>query len=562
MMYFDLFVYLFVILVGLYIVINFKNLTRYDAMILATSAIILLIIVYQYKKTNLKEHFTTNTNTSTDLETILNNYELMNTEEDITGIQNRLIVYLTIYNKVSFDNMGKTWYNIATIKKDGTCEKDNNTLFNFELAPVFSRLTGLYLGNNRIIGPLSSSLGIQFHNTYTIMLACKHGNLLVHDQNDEIELLKLYANSSNNNGISLYIQRNSLQNNNNTQTGNLLFQYANVFPYDCKVDPSHNYINFDKDTLTFYFIVKDTDNIRVLMMTETSNVIYPILKFTVSNTDINFSNKEMGINRLLNWNGSMYSFAVYDRALSDENVSGLYAHCMSEYLKNIDPNFNQMIDQYNNTINMLKTLGKCPYDKITCDSCGSVTKWNDPTQIVNAPLNCKKAISNFCQNNPTHSLCKCWDTASTLYNTDNCKLYRKMFSDDQTINYDDLTAEEIEYIKKKFGLIYPHECPSLVDKPKYIQNNYPKYDWDKLKVSLENENSPHNPNKNKNSFDPDEDKHDFSVTDYIQKDPNINKPVTLPAVLQENIKQTKINSTTLPSQDSFFTKFMKVILPS
>jgi hypothetical protein len=463
--------------------------SKNDMIILIVAAIALLLIAIQSSVfTNLNlEHFSTDVSSfgEIDIDSALQKFKKMDAEEDITDIQNRLMVYLTVFNNRSFNNMGRIWNNIAALKQDGTCENNDNSIYSFELAPVFNRKSGLYLGNNRCIGPYSNALNIQFHNTFTIVVVCKHGNLLVDDKNSEIELLKLYANSPNNNGVSLYIQKGSLKNDNNTQTGTLLFQYANHDPLVCKVDKDHGYINFDRDILTFYYIVKDTDNVRVLMMNENSNSIQQILKFTITNTDVTFSNKEMIINRLLNWNGNIFNFAIYDRSLSDEQVSNFYTHVMNEYLKNIDPNFMAMLSQYNEALGMIQSLTKCPYDKTVCDSCTSVKKWCDMNQVMTSTAQCKKAINDFCSNNTSHPLCKCWDTSSSLYNTESCRMYRSLYSGERTSCLEGLTAEDLEYIKNKYGLISPHECPTAIKKPDFIKNTYQKYDWNKLKVYMD-----------------------------------------------------------------------------
>lgn len=610
MLYFSLFIYIFVILVGLYLVLHIKKLSKYDISILGIATVVLLLYACQcQQQSTYKEHFS-----NIDVENVLEKYKQMDLEEDISDIQNKLVVYLTVFNKTSFNNMGKTWNNIAKIKTDGTCDAGDNSSFTFEMAPVFSRRNGLYLGNNRMVGPLSSAIGIQFHNTFTIVFACKHGNLLVDHQNSEIELIKLYANSPNNNGLSLFIQKGSVQNDNNTQTGTLMLQYANTDPHICKVDKDHSYINFDKDILTFYYIVKDTDNVRVLMMNENSNVIVQILKFTITNTDINFSNKEIVINRLLNWNGNMFNTAVYDRALSDEQVSNFYTHCMNEYLKNIDPNFIKMLDQYNDTLRVLRDLLKCPYDKTVCEACQSVTKWSDITQVLSSPLQCKKSINDFCANNTINPLCKCWDTSSSIYKTENCRIYRSIFSGERTSAFESLTAEDLDYIKNKYGLIYPHECPTLIKKPNFIQNTYQKYDWNKLKVYLDTNDRSTGPDRKIRNVYPDEDdkdnensdewtnrhikvhgidqsqvnNHDLSVTNYFKTDPQLNKDISSTPMMQQSkmildqakseqkqqlngstglinnqpVKLTQVQDPiTLPKQDTFFTKFMKVVIP-
>jgi hypothetical protein len=637
MLYFNTFIFIFVILISIYLILNFKILSPYDITLLSISTIVLLLATLEVlipKKKNI-EKFASSTDVSTlDIPTILAKYKKMDSEENITEIQTNLNSYLTVFNKTSFNNMGKIWFNISNIKQDGTCHDSDNSKFTFDLSPIFTRTNGIYLGNNRIIGPLSNALNIQFHNTYTIVFACKHGNLQVDNKNEEIELLKLYANSPNNNGITMYIEKGTLDTDNNTQVGTLMFQYANYPPYRCKVDKDHNFINLDKDTLTFYFIIKDTDNVRVLMMAEGASRIYLILKFNISNIDITFSNKELILNRLLNWNSTIYNFAIYDRALIDEQVINFYSHIMAEYIKNLDPNFNTMLTQYNDSIGLIQSLLKCPYDKTVCTNCSSVKSWCDTNQVMNSSSQCRKSINDYCANNTANPLCKCWDTSSVIYNTDNCKLYRSIFSGEKKSSFDVLNPEDLEYIKGKYGLIWPHECPTTITKPKFIENTYNKYDWNKLKVYLDPNDKKTGPDGNealdkarqdqlkkddqnyndsvdwenrkiKEAANPEiiaaaklvagnADKN-YAVTNYYKDDPNLQetqKILTEAQKEQANLfdstkgmqiynqyKKENTNSTvknivqptsqvsdkisdTLPKSDTFFNKFMKVMLPT
>lgn len=525
MSYLNVFVILFVILISIYLIVNIRFFKPIDIGILFIATLVLLLTVITTNNDKPKETFVDNISTIESIDKL----NPISIEENITDIASRLVIYLTVFNKKSFNNIGKMWNNISNIKPDGTCPESDNK-FTFELAPVYNRKTGLYLGNNRIICPYSNAFNIQFHNTYTLLFVCKHGNLLVDNKNNEIEIFKMYANSPNNNGLSLFIQKGSLQNNNNTQTGSLMFQYANNEPLMCKVDKEHTYINFDKDVLTFYYIIKDTDNVRILMMNEKSNRIFQILKFNITNTDVTFSNKEAIINRLLNWNGNLFSFAVFDRAISDEYVSVVYTHILNEYIRNIDANYSGVLNKYNDIIALLKSITKCPFPNPICNTCNTVKNWTDITQIVNSTTQCKKAINDYCANNVTHPLCKCWDTTSAAYNGETCRTYRQLFSGDKKEScIDTLTNDDIEFIKNKYGFIYPSECPKVIKEPKLIKNSYDTYDWNKLKVDSDDtrirsvyqidENLDEKQYEDKFIKKPG----DFTVRNFIREDKNLNK---------------------------------------
>lgn len=474
-------VYIFIVLVAAYIAVGFFKVPNFDILIIAFSLVVLVATMirgHMLASKKVVEKFESPDVSTMDLKPI----EL---EEDISNIKNRLVVYTTAFNKNSYNENGNAWLNLAVTKNDGTCDTESsNSIFNFELPPVYSRRSGFYFGNNRLVGPYCNALNIQFHNTFTIVLACKHGNLLVDNTNNEIEFMKLYANSPNNNGMSMYIQKGSLKNVNNVQMGNLMFQYSSRDAFQCKLNQNHDKISFEKDVLTFYFIIKDTDHIRVAMMTEKNTNVDQILKFAVENSDVTFSNKEMVLNRLKNWNGNVYALAIYNAALSDDDITGVYSHLVSEYMKYVNPNFIGMIKQYNDTLALLNKFISCPYDKAVCNTCSTVNKWNSMEQVIGASADCKNAINQFCMANMNHSLCKCWNNQNAAYNSDSCKMFRGIFTDKNSF-LDGLSQSDIDYIMSKYGLIRPSDCPKDIKKPDFLKNKYAKYDYEKLKVYLD-----------------------------------------------------------------------------
>lgn len=482
-------IYIFIVLVSAYITIGFYKVPSFDVLIIAFALIVLIAtMIYGHlmKKTTVQENFMATPPVDSSLTYSLDLYKPISLEEDISKIQNKLTVYTTAYNKDSFNENGNTWLNIASQKSDGTCDTStSNSMFTFELPPVYSRKSGFYLGNNRIIGPLSNAFKIQYHNTFTFIIACKNGNLLVGNKNDEIELFKFYANSSNNNGLCMYIQKDSLKNENNVQTGNLMFQYAAREPSQCTLNLNDDKINFEKDILTFYIVVKDTDHITISTMDEKSNQIKSLLTFAVENTDINFSNKEFVINRLRNWNGNIFSLGVYNAALTSEDIINYYTHTMGEYSKYSNANFIDMIQQYNDTLEMLNKFMRCPYSQSVCTSCSTVNKWNDMSQVLGASSQCRQSINEFCMANINHPLCKCWNNQNAQYKTDTCNMFRGIFNNDKNSFFDTLTQDDIDYIMSKYGLIKPEDCPKAITKPGFLKNKYSEYDYNKLKIYLD-----------------------------------------------------------------------------
>lgn len=458
----------FVLIVIVYILTNKKKINTLDVSLLLVSIVALSWKQFTYKP--LVEKFAEVPET---LSTLLSTLQPIDDEEDFKPIAKNLLMYYTTYNSISHTYGTKIWRNVIDTTSTKSGDLQCNTSMYFDLLPSFSRVSGFTLGPNKLTGPYSNTLGINYRGQYSIMLVFKHGNL----RNDatalnKIELIKLWANSPNNNGVSLYIEPGSLNVENNTQFGKLMFQYADYSPVHCKISESDESLPIENNVLCFIFIVKDNDKVKVLYLTEKSNTILTLAEFNVSTTDITFSNKEIFINRFNNWNANMFNFGIYKTALSDVSISNVYEHIKNIYLKTIDPNYKPIVDTYNETIRKLNKYIQCPFDEKTCKTCKDVIEWNDINQIMNSSSQCRKAISEFCKKNQSHSFCKCWNTKSEQYKSTNCKILRSMFENDKMTC---LTHNEILDMTK--------ECNKQVDETGL--NYASDYTFDKVRVKYD-----------------------------------------------------------------------------
>ena len=417
----------FVLIVIVYILTNKKQINSLDASLLLVS-----IVALSWKQMTYKPLIEKYLEVPETLSTLLNTLKPIEDEEDFKPISKNLLMYYTTYNSISHTYGTKIWRNVIDTTATQSGEIQCNSSMYFDLLPSFSKIAGFTMGPNKLTGPYSNTLGINYRGQYSLMLIFKHGNL----KNDatvsnKIELVKLWANSPNNNGISMYIEPGSLDVVNNTQFGKLMFQYADYSPVHCKISETDELLPIDSNVLCFLFIIKDNDKIKIQYMTEKSNTIITLAEFNVATTDVTFSNKEMFINRFNNWNANIFNFGIYKVALSDVNISNVYQHIMNLYLKTIDPNYKPIVDTYNETIDKLNKYIQCPFDEKTCIACKDVVEWNDINQVLSASSNCKKAISSFCKQNTSHSFCKCWNTESPEYNSTNCKVLRSLFENDK-----------------------------------------------------------------------------------------------------------------------------------
>jgi hypothetical protein len=530
-----------------YMFICRNSITYIDASILIVSIIVFLYTLYSKKNTD--EHFADPLQSLSlqDTKTNINTLKPISLDEDYSNITPYCTVYLTIFNKNSYPENDNEWINVAYQEKEGEdCTlKGNRKIYRFENLPVFSKRSGLLLGTNRLYGPYSNMLGISLQSTFTIFFTCKHGDFMPNNEK-EVELLKLYANSNNNNGIALFIQRNSIEINNNIQYGNLLLKFIdNDDVYQCKLKSDDTSMSFDKLNMSLYFIVKEVDKIRILYMIGGVNTIYQLAMINIKETNATFSNKEMIINRFQNWKGNMYNFGILPEAISDNTVTDIYSHCYSEYLKATNEDFIKLSNDYNSILDFLKKFKECPYNDDVCKTCNTITKWNDMNEIMSAPPSCKESINEFCKVNTKHELCKCWDQSYPGYQTDSCKMYKSIFTPQSRI-YDNITNDDILYIKDKYTLISPADCPKPVVQQqtscineKLLKNTYSDYDFEKIKIDpdyLKKVTSKNNKINSPYEFEDTSNKKQISSAFDTEKDQNITKDPPIPFVLKGNEK--------------------------
>lgn len=467
----------FIILVIMYMVANWKTLVYLDVIMLALGVSVLFLTIFRSK--GHVEFFAQGGDPT--------QFQPISMEEDYDAIVPKYSVYLTMFNKSSYPESGNEWINVAYKEPLEECKRVNNKKFVFENTPIFSKKGGIMMGSNRLFGPYSNNLNVSLQSTFTIYFTCKHGDF-VPNTRSEIELLKLYANSSDNNGLAFFIEGNSIAINNNVQTGNLKFKFTDTeVSTTCLLNAADTSFTFDKINMSMYFIVKDVDKIRILYMVGGSSTINQIALINIQETSSTFSNKELIINRFQNWKGSLYQFGIIPEAVSDNTVSNIYAHSYSEYQKVTNQNYLNLTNDYNTILDQLKNYTNCPYDQTVCSTCNTVTKWNDMNQVIASPIECKDAINTFCKINTKHPLCKCWDTTYSGYQTDSCKLYRNIYSPQGRI-YDNITQDDLMYIKEKYNLLKLEDCPKTTTvgggcvNEKIIKNTYTEYDFEKLKI--------------------------------------------------------------------------------
>ena len=518
----------------LYIAYQCKTVDVLDTLLIATSLVVLISLSF-----SSKSYFETFTESS---------FNKIQIQEDVTDLNKSCVLYTTGFTDKSYNPTNTD----LTLWKSAINAEHN---LKFNNPPLFSNENGFYLGNNTITGPDCNKLGIDFMSVYTILIVCKHGNLPDSNAND-IELLKLYATSENSpNGLTLSIKANTLTNVNNVQVGSLQLAYADQPASPCLVhNSSDSLINFDRDVLTFYFLVKENTTFKIKTITEANPSIVKVFEYQPNNSNVTFANNNMRINRLANWNANIYTFAVFNQGLTDDDITQTYNHIMVEYMKYRDPSFKNVIMTYNNTVDTIQNITKCPFNSTVCNNCQMVHKWYDINNVMSSSQQCKTSINDFCTSNKNNPWCQCWDPSNA--NPQACKLFKGIFGTNSSY-LDHLTEAELAEIKKKYGLLDNAACEIVVNNNKNNWKNTTDVDEPKPKdVEVQLPFPSHQTSQKK------------PVLDYYQKNimPVNQKSSEAEKYDLSGMKITNDFATKPPvptnGSNPYFEKFLKVLMPS
>jgi hypothetical protein len=454
---FDFAVILFIVLLATYVILFHSTQPAIDSalLLLAASA-----LTWSYMKTQYFSFEGFDNNATTFL------------TENYSSISKDLVQYFSVFDKRSYIDGQKQWKNIVRIK-GFNCD----TSLTLTKVPKYFVQTGIELGENSLIGPLSNTMNIKFGSPFTICFAATMKQLVSASNKNIIELFKMYANSPNNNGLHLYIQTDTIDTNNGNNSGSLYFQFADQQPVLCKLSTQDSRINFPQNTLLFFVIIRQANSVRLVLINERTDKIEEIASLNFESDDITFSNKELVINRLGNWNANMFNVAYFNNALNDIRLTSFYMYVKDLYTKYNNPAYLDALQRYLDSLKAYNALKTCPFPKSVCDKCKSVDDWSNFTSIVNAPLTCKQAIAKYCSSNPTHPFCECWNKTSPKYTSTTCVLLRALYS-----NNKDIVCENVCKIPKESSILsqVQYKGEYTFDK---VKINYP---WDTDYLATDN----------------------------------------------------------------------------
>ena len=411
-----------------------------------------VVLLHQYRITNLK-----NMSNENFVDPITEK------DENLAYIAGGLTLYYSAFSDTSYNpksgNQGdlKKWYNISTHFK----EQDKNTCavmryteshMGFYSSPTFSHNDGMMLGNNYITGPMSYTLGFAGNTQYSIFMFVKF--MSIASSTRDIELFQIFGNTSILNGIRLYMSGNNTDNVSKDISGcNLYLEIGNGNVLQCQKEGNRN-IMFQHNKPYLFIMTNNNSSIKLSMYEGLKENKIDLINAPVTSHmfDISLSNKNMLINQYQNVNGNIYAFGVYNKVLADNDMINLQTHLFSQ-IQVMDPGVierNKVIETLKQDISQMKA---CPYDLPTCEACKSVTDWTNVNAIMTTrDTGCLEAIDRYCTENPSHAMCKCWNSNDNAYTTTQCMNYRNIYTNKSCVDIDNMDRIELSKVKSKYNM--------------------------------------------------------------------------------------------------------------
>lgn len=367
--------------------------------------------------------------------------------EDITVLMETsdsevpLSFYFSVYSTESYVGSGhKEWLDIA-----GSIP---NLSLTFERVPSilnFDTRNGLFLGDNRVLGPLCSELGLD-SGAYTLFFAVNIQDLVASDV--PMDILKLFGNTLDNNALT--VRMSEVDRSNVIQTAKLSVKVGGSPNwFYCKINDNPN-LPFDKLITYLFAVVCHHSYAEVFMASSLNHHFMSILKYDL-NSSAKLSNKELEINSSRNFNAYLKAFGGYNTALQPTDLTRLSEHVFSQERKK-DRVFVAQRQQLNSMEAELQSIQQCPYDTNTCAACEDVPNWASPRVFMDASPGCMSEINNFCTKNPSHSMCDCWQKSSKGYNSRRCVNLRRYMTNGEYHDLQQLDKEALQTIKKLYKL--------------------------------------------------------------------------------------------------------------
>lgn len=378
--------------------------------------------------------------------------------EDMDGLRisahTPLRFYFTVFDPRSYPAVGsKAWFDLA--------KHANNLECTFARIPNilnFNVQNGLYLGDNAVMGPLSSDLGIN-SGAFTVFMLVRIQDLV--PDNTPIDILRLYGNSQDNNALT--IRLSEVSRSNVIQTAKLCIKVGGSPNwFYAKINENLN-IPFDSQVVYMFAVVCQHSNIEVFMSTSLDIHMKSVMKYEISST-VAMSNKPMELNPSKNFNAYIKAFGGYDAALLPGELDVISEHMFMQEKKQDKAYMEEKTKAANMEMKM-KALAECPYDTGTCAKCDSIKDWSTPKALMDASTECLAEIDRFCSKNPTHDLCNCWNNKHKDFASKKCENFRRYVKNADYYDIKALDAAALDTIKRTYKLEAQTPAPTPTPTP-------------------------------------------------------------------------------------------------
>lgn len=328
-------------------------------------------------------------------------------------LTNKLKLYISVLGKNSYTEGKLLWQDISGDRdQEHTSKCSGNRDFTMSEYPMVEDIkTGLGTRNVVFTGPRSEDLGLVGSGDFTFYWYSKNSTELTATP---VHVFALYSNTPSNIAIQVSLKQEGSQSimviDNSLDGASLSTVEVGL---NGSFSPSSGACSFA--------LVRSSGTLQVFFNDAPQGSPIPCGKERVL-----LSNRRININPTGTWDAKLSVFAVYRRALSTSEVSGVTAY-IRKRLVVLDDEYRDLMQQKNE----LESKKKCPIDDPNvCNICSGITDWSNPTNFLqNASMECKEAINQYCKNNPSVEFCACWgkDKDKT-----SCNVMRSFFDQSAT----------------------------------------------------------------------------------------------------------------------------------
>ena len=276
---------------------------------------------------------------------------------------------------------------------------------------------GFNLSNNTLTGPACHSLGMDSDSGYSIAFSAKVMPVLDHLLG-EIDVLHLYANTSNNNGLRISID-DVVQDVKDTLVVKCRFRvYVGSRPEAYASEQVQLLVH----NMYTFFVVKHPGRIIVMYMSDNPHESYlrTVIDANVGNEVVQFSNKALDLNASGKLTWCVYAFAMWNTPLPPSAVVGVHEHVAGKRAAS-SPERQKLAQERSELMSKIEHMRRCPMEDAACKKCHDVVDWASPLAMMGASDMCTSAVVEWCETTPNHSMCVCWDPMNPASQSDYCK---------------------------------------------------------------------------------------------------------------------------------------------